>query len=168
MNKQVCDRFQYFHRILQSRPDASAEISGSDAYPCIKGRINFYQTPYGVIVYSDVCGLPVKKDECKKEIFAFHIHSGCSCTGNESDPFADAMMHYNPCDCEHPYHAGDLLPLWENGNGCAFEMFLTDRFMVDEIIGRTVIIHLNYDDFSTQPAGNAGEKIACGVIKKMC
>ena len=39
-------------------------------------------------------------------------------------------------------------------------------FSVDEIIGRTVVIHSDPDDFSTQPAGNAGRKIACGVIRR--
>ena len=42
----------------------------------------------------------------------------------------------------------------------------TDRFCVEEIIGKTVIIHNDPDDFHTQPAGNAGKKIACGVIRK--
>ena len=41
---------------------------------------------------------------------------------------------------------------------------LTDRFNLREIIGKVVIIHRNIDDFSTQPAGNAGAKIACGKI----
>ena len=56
-------------------------------------------------------------------------------------------------------------PLFWN-NGYAFQMFLTDRFTVKEIIGKTVIIHDNADDFTTQPSGNSGEKIACGVIEK--
>ena len=42
----------------------------------------------------------------------------------------------------------------------------TDRFSVNEIIGRTVVIHSDPDDFHTQPAGNAGKKIACGVIQR--
>jgi len=42
----------------------------------------------------------------------------------------------------------------------------TDRFSVDEIIGRTVVIHSDPDDFLSQPAGNAGKKIACGEIRK--
>lgn len=41
---------------------------------------------------------------------------------------------------------------------------MTDRFTIDETIGKTVIIHAKPDDFVTQPSGNAGEKIACGVI----
>ena len=45
-------------------------------------------------------------------------------------------------------------------------MVLTDRFSVAEVIGRTLVIHSDPDDFRTQPSGNAGTKIACGVIRK--
>ncbi|MBP3600475.1 MAG: superoxide dismutase family protein [Clostridia bacterium] len=54
-------------------------------------------------------------------------------------------------------------PLFEV-NGRAFSVFLTDRFSVPQILGKTVIIHALPDDFTTQPSGNAGEKIACGII----
>ena len=56
-------------------------------------------------------------------------------------------------------------PLFSN-KGYAFMIFLTDRFKVDEIIGKTVIIHSMPDDFKTQPSGDSGMKIACGVIEK--
>ena len=75
-----------------------------------------------------------------------HIHNGTSCTGNRKDQFANAGMHYNPCKTKHPHHAGDLLSLLEN-NGYAFEIFITNRFSVKEIIGKTVIIHSDPDDF---------------------
>ena len=80
--------------------------------------------------------------------------------------FADSMAHYNPQDCEHPYHAGDRPPLFGN-NGYAYFVFLTGRFKVCEIIGKTVIIHLHPDDFHTQPSGDSGTKIACGEIRRM-
>ena len=44
-------------------------------------------------------------------------------------------------------------------------MFYTNRFVPEEIIGRTVVIHENPDDFKTQPSGDSGSKIACGEIK---
>ena len=95
-----------------------------------------------------------------------HIHEGAECYGNNHDPFADAGMHYNPYDCAHPYHAGDLPPLF-SAHGIAWEAVLTDRFTVEEIIDRTVIIHAMPDDFKSQPSGNSGEKIACGVIRRV-
>ena len=150
-------------RLLRYRPEAVAVVEGSPAYPSINGMVKFYQTAYGVIVVAEIWGLPVKKGNCDSPIFAFHIHGGNACTGNESDPFANAGMHYNPNNCLHPYHAGDLPPLF-GANGLAFSATLTDRFTVEEIVGKTVIVHSFLDDFTTQPSGNAGSKIACGEI----
>lgn len=148
---------------LQKRPNAFALVKGSSEYPQICGKVQFHQTQSGVIVMAEINGLPISSEKCKSPIFAFHIHSGESCSGNKEDPFADALMHYNPDDCLHPYHAGDMVPLFGN-NGFAFSAFLTDRFSIEEIIGRTVIIHSSPDDFMTQPSGNSGAKIACGKI----
>ena len=92
-----------------------------------------------------------------------HIHEGESCSGNENDPFADAGAHYNPGDCPHPQHAGDLPPLFASG-GSAWNAVLLNRFGIDEVIGKTIIIHQKYDDFESQPSGDSGLKIACGVI----
>jgi len=47
-----------------------------------------------------------------------------------------------------------------------FSMVLTNRFNLSEIIGKTIIIHSSVDDFTTQPAGNSGTKIACGEIRR--
>ena len=80
-----------------------------------------------------------------------------------ADTFADVGKHYNPQNCPHPAHAGDMPPFFSN-NGYAVQMFLTDRFTVEEIIGKTIIVHSGPDDFTSQPAGNAGMKIACGEI----
>lgn len=157
-------RTNYFSSLMRQRPCAFSRVIGSDMYPDINGYVKFYQTKYGVLVSAEIFGLPTCNEPCRENIFAFHIHNGCCCSGNENDPFADAEMHYNPCDCEHPYHAGDLPPIFSN-DGYAFSTFLTNRFSVNEIIGRTVIIHSNPDDFTTQPSGNAGKKIACGEIK---
>ncbi len=150
---------------MRRSPDAIARLNGSGDYPGLRGLVEFLQTKDGVFVSVFVSGLPRSNSICEKPIFAMHIHSGSSCTGNNADPFADAMTHYNPHDCPHPYHAGDMPPLF-GANGMAFSVFLTDRFSVNEIIGKTVIIHSGFDDFSTQPAGNSGDKIACGVIEK--
>ena len=109
---------------------------------------------------------PPHRGPCGGGIFAFHIHSGGQCSGNEKAPFANALAHYDRDDCPHPAHAGDLPPLFEN-QGYAFQMFLTGRFSLCEVIGKTVIIHSGPDDFTSQPSGNAGSKIACGQIRPL-
>lgn len=151
---------------LRRKADAQACISGSGKYPALKGSVRFYQTCGGVLVRAEITGLP---DEAahKSPILAFHIHEGTRCAGNEKDPFADAKGHYNPGNCPHPYHAGDLPPLFGVCGG-ALSVFLTGRFTVREILGKAVIIHAMPDDFTTQPSGNAGEKIACGIVKAVC
>ena len=146
-----------------NKKSAIAKIHGGEMYPNIKGKVTFKQTKDGVLVTAEIYGLPTSKGSCNNRTFGFHIHSGSQCTGTMKDEFANTMGHYNPYKCEHPYHAGDLPPLMEN-NGNAYMTFLTNRFTVQEIIGKTVLIHSMPDDFKTQPAGNSGEKIACGEI----
>lgn len=151
--------------ILRGRPQAAAAVAGSESYPDLSGTVRFYQTDQGVIVCADIRGLPQAGLPCQERIFGFHIHAGADCGGDMDDPFSDAMSHYNPNGCGHPHHAGDLPPLFGCG-GLALCAFLTDRFSVDEVIGRTVILHDHPDDFTTQPSGSSGAKIACGVIRR--
>ena len=91
----------------------------------------------------------------------FRIHDGGYCCG---EGYPKTGGHFNPGDRKHPNHAGDLPPILSD-HGKAYMKFFTDRFNIDEVIGRTVIIHNDPDDFYTQPSGNAGMKIACGVIR---
>ncbi len=142
---------------------AKASIKGSSKYPNIKGEVTFKQVNAGVMVTADLHGLPHSGKKCENGVFALHIHSGKSCSGNAADEFADALTHYNPNGCEHPRHAGDLPPLFENG-GRAYMRVLTDRFKISDIIGLTVIVHADPDDMRAQPSGASGEKIACGAI----
>lgn len=146
--------------LFHQRPQAVAEIRGSGAYPRLRGWAAFYQTRRGTIVRAEVTGLPT----ADPAVFGFHIHTGSRCTGSAQDPFADVLAHFDIHDNSHPSHTGDLPPLFGN-NGYAFSVFLTDRFSVSEVVGRTVIIHAAPDDLMTQPAGNSGQKIACGVIR---
>lgn len=155
----------YFASVLNKKPHSFANICGSYEYPDIHGQVRFFQTKYGTLVVTEVFGLPREYKECQDAIFACHIHEGAMCAGNCIDPFGQAMSHYNPDSCDHPYHAGDLPPLFGN-DGYAFSVFLTDKFSPREIIGRTLIIHSAPDDFTTQPSGNSGARIACGVIRK--
>ena len=156
---------QFFANVIQnSLPDAAAVLQGAPRGRQIEGTVSFYQTPQGVLVTAAVRGLPVTRMACAQPIFALHVHEGTACTGTAADPFANAGMHFNPQGCPHPYHAGDLPPLFSDRTGFAWMAVLTDRFTVADVLGRTVIVHARPDDFTTQPSGNAGDKIACGVI----
>ncbi len=153
-----------FERLFRQLPDGVAVLSGSEAYPGIRGTVRLYQTAYGVITVAEVTGLPVGRGPCDGPVLGLHIHEGGACRGTERDPFAEARMHYNPGGCLHPFHAGDLPPLF-SADGRGFLAVLTNRFTVEEVLGKTVILHSAPDDFTTQPAGNAGNRIACGEIR---
>lgn len=157
--------YNNFWSVLSNKPQATALIKGNDTHPEIRGKVWFWQTESGVIVAANIIGLP-KGEECKNPVFGFHIHEGAECSGEKTDNFKNVGAHYNPKGCTHPYHAGDMPALFGSG-GQSFMMFLTDRFSVPQIVGKTVIIHAMPDDFHTQPSGNSGEKIACGEIKNL-
>ncbi len=152
-------------RIASSCPDARAYLKGGPGYPQINGLVCFYQCNNGVLVVADVHGLPYTPGPCNARVYGFHIHQGDRCDGTPSDPFAEAKGHYNPDYCQHPQHAGDLPPLFGN-DGSAWCAVLTNRFALREVIGRTVIIHALPDDLTSQPSGNSGQKIACGLIRR--
>lgn len=141
-------------------PDAVAQIHGGIEAPQLFGCVQFYQEKGCVLIVARISGLP---KESETGFFGFHIHQGENCTGTG---FSETGGHYNPANQTHPKHAGDLPPLL----GCQGDTYLsvrTDRFSVCDIIGRTVVIHSNPDDFYSQPAGNSGRKIACGIIHKI-
>lgn len=140
-------------------PDAEARICGGTEVPQLTGCVQFYQEDGCVLIVARISGLP---GESKTGFFGFHIHQGESCSGTD---FSETGSHYNPAEQPHPKHAGDLPPLLAC-QGNAYLSLRTDRFSVKDIIGRTVVIHSDPDDFYSQPAGNAGKKIACGVIRK--
>lgn len=150
--------------VLRQSPQAIANVHGSREHPEIYARVLFWQTKHGVLVAADASGLPRQPQHLGRGVYALHIHAGAQCTGNDSDPFADALAHYDPDGSPHPYHAGDLAPLFSD-HGHALQTLLTDRFTVQDVLNKTVIIHAEPDDFSTQPSGHSGHKIACGVIR---
>ena len=130
------------------RPGAVASLGGQHSN--VAGLVRFYETPFGVLVRAEIDGLPSPSG-----IYAFHIHEGADCE--------NPGTHYNPGKQPHPQHAGDLPPLF-SANGRAFSVFLTDRFALRQVFGRTVILHSGVDDFTTQPSGNPGQILACGKI----
>lgn len=148
-------------RCCKNKPGAVARIVGGEEAPRLSGCVRFYQENGCVLIVADISGLPKGRGT---GFFGFHIHQGRACTG---EGFSGTEGHYNPLGLGqgHPEHAGDLPPLL-SCQGNAYLSVKTDRFSVNEIIGRTVVIHSDPDDFHSQPAGNAGEKIACGVIQR--
>lgn len=143
------------------RPAAYAKITGEAAGSSISGIIYIYPERDGSLLSVRVNGLPRAEGNCGSRFFALHIHEGSACSG---EGFSGAGAHFSKGDCVHPHHAGDLPPLI----GCgarAYLAVLTGSFTPWEVIGRTVIIHEGMDDFTSQPAGNAGARIACGVIQ---
>lgn len=154
-------------KILEyAAPQATANIIGSEKYNNLRGTVSFYDIGYAILVTSSLYGIPYRNGHCQHPVLGLHIHEGRACTGNAEDPFADAGGHYNPENCLHPMHAGDLPPVFVN-EGIAWSAVITTRFTIKEIIGRTVIVHAMADDFHTQPSGNSGEKIACGIIRRV-
>lgn len=149
----------YASILTQTEPAASAWIQGNTDHPNLSGTAFFYQTPMGgVLVSVTVRGLPV--NDSSSGFFGMHIHEFGDCTL----PFDKTGNHYNPTNMPHPEHAGDLPPLLNN-QGYAWMSFYDDRFTLEDIIGKSLVIHDMRDDFTTQPSGGSGKKIGCGVIR---
>ena len=147
--------------------DAIARMTGSLEYPDIHGTVKFLEVSDGTWVEAEIFGLPdfSEKTENSPQTgpFAFHIHENGTCGALAGDnPFMAAGGHWNPDDQPHGNHAGDFPILLSNG-GTAKMLFFTDRFTPDEVIGKSVVIHLSPDDYTTQPA-MGGKRIACGQI----
>ncbi len=159
------DNSMVLKRILSTAPMAIANMSGDTAHKEIEGNVSFYPALGGTLVLVDIAGLPITDGNCPVHFYAVHIHEGSECGSNDGDgPFSLAGGHYNPNNCMHPMHAGDLPPIF-SVDGFAWGAFYTENVSVPEIIGKTFIIHALPDDFHTQPSGNSGSKIACGEIK---
>ena len=148
-----------FMQYCSACADAVAHIRGGVDAPGLSGKVCFFQECGRVLVVAELSGLPA---DSRTGFFGLHIHGGKACTG---EGFSATEGHYNPAEEMHPMHAGDLPPLLLCRGG-AYLAVRTDRFTVEDIIGRTVVVHSDPDDFHSQPAGNAGKKIACGVIHK--
>ena len=144
--------------LYYNTPAASANIRGNAGNPALTGTALFYPAFDGTLIAVEVYQLPVNENE-ENSFYGMHIHE----TGDCTPPFEETGAHYNPSDMMHPMHVGDLPPLLGN-QGYAFSIFFTSRFQVQDILNRSLIIHSSPDDFTTQPSGNSGTKIGCGVI----
>ena len=108
-----------------------------------------------------------------EQAHGFHIHEVGDCTA------ADAMSaggHFNPTGKPHgpqnaEHHGGDMPALMADSTGFASATFHLTGVTIKEgpnsIVGRSVIVHRDPDDYKTQPTGNSGARIACGVIARL-
>ena len=131
------NNFVNFAGILRYIPNAVAMVQGGEIYPDIGGSVRLYDTAYGTVVFAEIVGLPLGQVG-EERSFGFCICSGDSCS--------------------------ERLTSLSGSGGIAFLAFLTDRFRVEDIIGRTVVIYDCPNDPASLSAGNAGVKIACGEI----
>ncbi len=129
----------------------------------VHGIVKFIQTPKGVRVIADIEGLTPGKH-------GFHIHEFGDCSSPDGK---SAGGHFNPTNQPHgspdspKHHIGDLGNLVADANGKAHldRVYPFLQLMGPMgIIGRGVIIHSGEDDLESQPTGNAGKRVGCGVI----
>lgn len=132
------------------------------------GDATLVQTPHGVLMTVALHGVP-------PGMHAFHIHAIGKC----EPPFTSAGGHFNPADRKHGIenpagmHAGDLPNIYvPEGGALKFDVFVPsvsltggkdDLFNAD---GSSLVIHAGPDDYKSDPAGDAGPRIDCGVIVK--
>lgn len=133
----------------------------------VTGNATFTERADKVLVSVKVSGLK------PNSAHGFHVHEKGDCSS------ADAMSaggHFNPDG--HPHgdparqkrHAGAMMNLVADAKGEAATTFAVDTIRVDDgkygILNRALVIHTNPDDYVSQPVGNAGGRIACGIIRK--
>lgn len=130
-----------------------------------KGTINVMTMGSGVHFSGTVTGLPAGKH-------GFHVHETGDCSAPDA---ASAGGHFNPDKKAHgapdapEHHAGDLGNIEADASGTAKVNIMVNGLTLgsgaNSVAGKAIIVHAAPDDFKTQPTGNAGARIACGVIK---
>jgi superoxide dismutase, Cu-Zn family len=132
----------------------------------------------GTVTFSqqgDVTMVRVKVEGLKPgQEHGFHIHDKGDCSSGDG---MSAAGHFNPTGKPHgpqdsaEHHAGDLPALKADASGRADATFEIKGVAIGsgatDIVGRGVIVHAMPDDYRTQPAGNSGARIACGVITRV-
>ncbi|KFL36218.1 superoxide dismutase family protein [Arenimonas donghaensis] len=134
----------------------------------VGGELTFDPGEGGLRLHGQVTGL------APGSAHGFHLHE----TGDCSAPDAtSAGGHFNPDDMQHgdrrtpgPHHAGDMPNLVAGDDGVAPVDVILEGLQIDgepmlDVVGRAVIVHAQADDYASQPTGNAGARIACGVVE---
>ena len=104
-------------------------------------------------------------------VHGLHIHDSGDCTARDGN---SAGGHFNPASTQHggasgsPRHSGDLGNITADANGEVYETFKVSDIAFgtgpDSIVGRGIVVHADKDDLKSQPAGNSGSRVACGMI----
>ena len=149
--------------LMQSKSKIQEAVAVIDAGK-IKGTVVFTQKEDHIRIKIDVKGLS------KNHLHGFHIHE----SGDLREGCKSCCSHYNPDGSEHGGldngHKGDLGNIKTDENGNCFTSIKTDKIIVDEILGRSIIIHQDEDDLGlgtfddSKTTGHSGSRIACSVI----
>lgn len=134
----------------------------------LKGKATFTQGEKGAIT------LRVEVSDAPPGVHAIHIHEKGDCSSPDGK---SAGNHWNPTHMEHGkwgvdhFHLGDIGNMTIEPNGKGTITLDTTKWTaggggVNDVIGHAIVIHGGVDDFKTQPSGNAGPRIGCGVITK--
>jgi Cu-Zn family superoxide dismutase len=146
---------------------AQATLQPAKDTPGFSGRVIFYQAGSQVRVVADVTGVSPPGNH------GFHVHENGKCERDPGKDFATAGGHFNPAGTPHAcpdaasHHAGDLGNIVINADGTGHVDVTTSALSLSgasSVVGRAVILHAAPDDCTTQPTGNAGGRLACGVI----
>ncbi|MBP6894889.1 Cu-Zn family superoxide dismutase [Pseudacidovorax sp. 1753] len=150
-----------------SRATATLAPTGAVTPNPTMGQVTLTALDHGVRVAGEVRGLAPGSEH------GFHIHEKGSCADNGNA----SGGHFNPAGGTHGKfgapgsHAGELPSLVADSNGVArfsvdiHAISLTDG-AANNVVGRAIVVHKDRDDYTTQPAGNSGPRIACGVITR--
>jgi Cu-Zn family superoxide dismutase len=130
------------------------------------GTVAFEQGAQGTVVHARLTDL-------EPGTHAFHVHETGKC---EAPDFNSAGDHYNPTDQAHGffaedgYHTGDLPNIHVSDSGTLEIEFFSEQLKLDDDLfdadGSALVIHTGTDDYRTDPAGDAGTRVACGVIER--
>jgi|SRR5579862_1167966 len=146
---------------------AQAVLQPAKDTPGFSGRVIFYQAGSQVRVVADVTGVSPPGNH------GFHVHENGKCERDPGKDFATAGGHFNPAGAPHAcpdaasHHAGDLGNIVINADGSGHLDVTTSALSLSgatSVVGRAMILHAGTDDCTTQPTGNAGGRLACGVI----